>query len=349
MSHRILLTGASGYLGGDLLARLGGAGLPSHEKLFALVRNDGQAEAVKKYGAEPITFDTRDELAVRQNVVDNKITIVYFLIDSLSCLSQKHFIKALAEVKQVTGKDVHFLHTSGAKIFSSHAGAPTERPLLDTDPKLFDIQKAQKPTVARVPEAIDTNCQVIELSDKFGVRSYVFVPCIVYGKGAGFGNPISIQTVAIFKAGRGAQRVYKVDTGRPTWPVCHVSDNSTLFIEILRAILAGRNPGYGKKGYYLAASGSVAWDDIYNAMAVAMATRNLISDSEVVPADDKALERMSKALGCPKDFVALQLGGLCTFTAEHGKELGWNPQFAPEHIIEAADEEVEVIMQSLKD
>ena len=34
--------------------------------------------------------------------------------------------------------------TTGAKMFSSHTGAPTDRPLLDTDPNLYDIQKAQR-------------------------------------------------------------------------------------------------------------------------------------------------------------------------------------------------------------
>lgn len=36
------------------------------------------------------------------------------------------------------------MKTTGAKLFSSHAGAPTDRPLLDTDPNLYSIQRAQK-------------------------------------------------------------------------------------------------------------------------------------------------------------------------------------------------------------
>jgi hypothetical protein len=38
-----------------------------------------------------------------------------------------------------------FIQTSGAKLFSSHAGAPHDKPLLDTTPDLYEIQKAQKP------------------------------------------------------------------------------------------------------------------------------------------------------------------------------------------------------------
>ncbi len=35
------------------------------------------------------------------------------------------------------------------------------------------------------------------------------------GRGEGFGNKISIQTVAIVKAAKAAGRVYSIDSGRP--------------------------------------------------------------------------------------------------------------------------------------
>lgn len=47
MPHNVLITGASGYLGGSILAGLKPSGVTQYEKLFALVRNDQQAEAVK--------------------------------------------------------------------------------------------------------------------------------------------------------------------------------------------------------------------------------------------------------------------------------------------------------------
>lgn len=111
-SHRILITGASGYLGGTLLARWKDANLPAYDKFFALVRTDAQAQAVQQYGAEPLSFDATDEAAVLKAVVDNKITIMYYLIDAVRSEAQVNFIKALAEVKKATGQEVHFLHVS---------------------------------------------------------------------------------------------------------------------------------------------------------------------------------------------------------------------------------------------
>ena len=199
--------------------------------------------------------------------------------------------------------------TSGAKIFSSHAGAPTDRPLLDNDADLYAIQKAQNPPIALLQSAIDANNSVIEQCEALGVKAYIFVPCIVYGKGLGFGNSTSIQTVAIVKAARKVRRVYAVDEGRPSWPVCHVLDNTTLYLHLLDAIVAGKNPGSGKEGYYLASSGKVGWEHIYTAMAGRLWERRVIDDDGVDVAGTEALGKMGEALGCGKDYVALQLGG----------------------------------------
>lgn len=74
------------------------------------MRTPEQAEAVKKYGAEPLIFDAYDEAEVKAAVNDNSITVVYHLISPRNHISQSHFIKALAEVKKSTGHEVHFLH-----------------------------------------------------------------------------------------------------------------------------------------------------------------------------------------------------------------------------------------------
>jgi hypothetical protein len=73
--------------------------------------------------------------------------------------------------------------------------------------------------------------------------------------------------------------------------------------------LQGKNPDYGKNGYYLASSGSMAWYNIYVAMAKALAKHELLDEAGVTKADDAALDLMGQALNCPQEFVAVSLGG----------------------------------------
>lgn len=152
------------------------------------------------------------------------------------------------------------------------------------------------------------------------------------GKGLGFGNPISAQTVATVKAAKEARRVYRVDDNfavghlptpghriwrgetdddhNQTWRVCHTKHNTDLYIGLLAAILSGSsNLGHGRQGYYLPSPGSVAGNDIYGHMAAAPAKKGIVEDERVTLADDEALEAMSRGLNCLKAFVRVQLAG----------------------------------------
>ena len=60
----VLITGGSGYLGGDLLTYLKQTptAIPAGTTLYSLVRSDDQAQKTKKhYGVEPITIDLTSE------------------------------------------------------------------------------------------------------------------------------------------------------------------------------------------------------------------------------------------------------------------------------------------------
>lgn len=80
-------------------------------------------------------------------------------------------------------------------------------------------------------------------------------------------------------------------------------------------------------------------------MAKALYERGVVTDPQVDTADDTALEQMATGLGCGKHLVAMQLGGKCMLTAENGKKIGWQPQYPAEHILDALEEEVDLILE----
>ncbi|TKX24271.1 hypothetical protein C1H76_3373 [Elsinoe australis] len=79
-----------------------------------------------------------------------------------------------------------------------------------------------------------------------------------------------------------------------------------------------------------------------------MVNRGVIKEAAVARADDSALEKMASALGASKDTVEIRVGGKSTYTADRGKKLGWKPQYPPEHILDDAENEVELILQTMQ-
>lgn len=151
MSPNVLITGASGYLGGTFLQYLKEYPIDVQRTTYALVRSDEQARQVQKfYDATPITLDLSDEAAITETLREKEISIVFWLIDAFKADAQLRFIKALEVIGKELKVQTHFLHTSGAKCFSSFAGHPTDRPLSDLNDDILRIQQTSKPTLSPV-------------------------------------------------------------------------------------------------------------------------------------------------------------------------------------------------------
>jgi hypothetical protein len=64
-------------------------------------------------------------------------------------------------------------------------------------------------------------------------------------------------------------------TLKQSWLVSHVIDNSSLYRRLLEAMLSAETIGHGSDGVYLASSGAMKWRKLYEAMACALAVRQV--------------------------------------------------------------------------
>lgn len=91
--------------------------------------------------------------------------------------------------------------------------------------------------------------------------------------------------------------------------MCHIHDTVTLYIQLLHNILSEEQIDCNKRGYYLASPGAIAWSVLYKQMAKALAKRGVVQDNMLHDASNESLEEAAKALGCPKEFVPVEMGG----------------------------------------
>ena len=150
MAVNVLITGGSGYLGGSLLDLLSrNKPLPNCGTIFALVRSQEQAKKTKEfYRCTPTILNLSDEAEVTRYLLEKKISVVFHLIDSRNSDTQVVLIKALGAVGKELGVTTHFLHTTGAKIFSGFADHPTDRAISDTEDGLAAMQANAQPELA---------------------------------------------------------------------------------------------------------------------------------------------------------------------------------------------------------
>lgn len=70
--QKILITGASGYIGGSLISLIQSQSLVDASRIYALVRKDEHEAAVRKLGLHPLRFNLDDKTEVEEAIVRNE-------------------------------------------------------------------------------------------------------------------------------------------------------------------------------------------------------------------------------------------------------------------------------------
>ena len=284
---KIFLTGAAGYIGGAVAARLVADG---HE-VRGLVRNPAHEPLLTRAGITPVrgTLDDAGLLTAEATTADAVVDAA----DSDHRGAAETFLRAM----HGTGKPL--VHTSGSSIIGDDAQGEHATTAIhdDTGPIVADSHPIRQ---ARF--AIDT---MLVRAAADGVRTVVLCNSLIYGTGRQ-PRPDTVLLPPLVDQARAGGVVRVVGQGRNRWSNVHIDDMAALYSRVLADPAAA--------GFYFVEGGEASFGEIGTAIADRLG---------LGPVQPWSLAEAGRAWG--EGFARFALGSNSRVRATRARQLGWTP------------------------
>ncbi|CAG8950364.1 hypothetical protein HYFRA_00006857 [Hymenoscyphus fraxineus] len=263
MTTRILILGATGYIGGSILTELIAQNTDGKKyTLSALVRKPEQASILQKLGVNASVFrDLADIESIRKAAGENDLIIA--AADARHAESAKACITGLADRSRSTGQKTSYIHTAGTSMV---ADWPVLGERIDTSIHSDvdeDIFQSEKDNPEPWSDVRKVNQVVVKLGEDFGVNIYIVAPPMIFGFGTGLFTTGFGQIHMLAELSLEHKQAIILGNGSGIWSVIHIKDLSKMYYLLVQAVIE-RNSALpnGKKGYYFAENGSHSWKSI---------------------------------------------------------------------------------------
>ena len=214
---KVFCTGASGYIGGSVAARLLAAG----HQVTGLVRSPEKADAVRVRGIEPLlgTLDDAEILSRAARAAD--------VVVNAASADHKGAVTALLDALAGSGKP--FIHTSGSSIVGTRSKGQRSDAVFDEDTPLT-------PSPARAAR-VALNELILSYRDN-GCRPVIICPSLIYGVGHGAGRD-SVQVPLLIRLAKERGNAAHAGPGENIWSNVHIDDLVTLYALTIEKAPAG--------------------------------------------------------------------------------------------------------------
>ncbi|KAF7549351.1 hypothetical protein G7Z17_g6437 [Cylindrodendrum hubeiense] len=279
----ILLTGASGYIGGDLLHLLA----KSHPeyRVRALIRDTAKGDVIKKKFSQVQIVDggLDDTELLAREAKDADVVLHLAATGHLSSVKTIH--QALLE-KSTTQTPPYWIQISGASaLAAAELADQTRSPGTGTDIVWNDLDgiDAIRSIIKDHPSRAVDNYMLSVADETSHIKSAIVMPPIIYGRGRGPINQRSIQIPELAKATLKLQRGLQVGSGQSRWGNVHIQDLSQLIVKLVENALEGRQDKsvWGSNGIFLTSLRELSFGEISRRITSAAYDLDLLPNKSI--------------------------------------------------------------------
>ncbi|KAF2123841.1 NAD dependent epimerase/dehydratase family protein [Dothidotthia symphoricarpi CBS 119687] len=318
---RILLTGATGYVGGELLHILTNSNISSLY-IACLVRDSAKAGQVQAaYPAiQTILGDLDDVDLVRREAEGADIVLHFASTNHIP--SAQAIAQGLQARQKATQKPGYWIQISGATLFATDEIA-SGRFGFATDTTYDDVKDCEQvlDIIRSNPKRVVENTVLSQTSET--VRTGLIIAPLIYGHGKGPVNQRSIQAPEITKSTLQRGRGFKLNDGENIWSNVHVSDLANLVCLLVSAATEGREGLWNKDGVYNMENGEMSFKELGTLIAKEAHKQDLIAKSDLETIDAGEADSLS-------GHASILWGtNARTKASKAREELGWTPNGEP--------------------
>jgi nucleoside-diphosphate-sugar epimerase len=233
---RVFMTGATGYIGGSVAAKL----LDGGHSVRGLVRSQEKAAQLKQRGIEPLLGTLADFHGIAQAAAQSDAVI--------NAASADDSFSVEAIIQGLAGSGKPFIHTSGTSVVSDRAAGEYSDAIFNEDSPFEPLPER----LMRV--AID---RTVLMGARKGIRSVVIRPSLIYGRGHGL-NPNSVQIPHLIELAKKHGLARHVGRGLNVWSHVHIDDVVDLYLLALEHAPAS--------SMFYVENGEAAWKSLASAI-----------------------------------------------------------------------------------
>ena len=233
---RVFITGATGYIGGSVAAKL----LQGGHSVLGLVRTEDKAAQLKQRGIEPLIGTLADFKTIAHAATQSDAVI------NTASADDSFAVEAI--IQGLAGSGKPFIHTSGTSVVSDRAGGEYSDATFNEDTPFEPLPER----MLRV--AID---RAVLIGARKNIRSVVIRPSLIYGRGHGL-NPNSVQVPNLVALAKKHGVARHVGRGLNVWSHVHLDDLVDLYLLALEHAPAG--------SLFFAENGEAQWKSLASAI-----------------------------------------------------------------------------------